>query len=78
MRMQKLLAVLFLFLFLNLSAVYGQNKSANFGIKAGVNYGKYSPNKNPIDYKYKFGFYAGGFFNISLEEKLEFQPELLY
>tara|TARA_R110000737_G_C14412113_1_gene456165 strand:+ start:100 stop:741 length:642 start_codon:yes stop_codon:yes gene_type:complete len=74
--MQKLLILIFLLF--NLSNFYGQDKSLNFGLKAGINYGKYTPNKNSIDYKYKIGFYAGGFFNISLEEKLEFQPEVLF
>lgn len=74
--MQKLLILIFLLI--QLSNFYGQDKSSNFGLKAGINYGKYTPNKNSIDYKYKFGFYAGGFFNISLKEKLEFQPEVLF
>ncbi|MDT7827979.1 porin family protein [Pricia sp. S334] len=74
--MQKLLILIFLFL--NLLNFYGQDRSSNFGFKAGIDYGKYTPDKNSIDYKYKFGFYAGGFFNIPLEEKLEFQPELLF
>jgi hypothetical protein len=76
--MKKLLTVLTLFLFLNLSVIYGQARPVNFGMKTGINIGKFVPNKNSIDYKYKFGFYAGGFINISLEEKLEFQPELLF
>lgn len=74
--MQKRLILIFLFF--SLSNFYGQDKRSTFGLKVGVNYGKYSPNKNTIDYTYKFGFFAGGFFNISLEEKLEFQPELLF
>ena len=76
--MKKLLTLLTLFLFLNLSVIYGQARPVNFGMKTGINIGKYVPNKNSIDYKYKFGFYAGGFINISLEEKLQFQPELLF
>jgi|AntRauMFilla1563_2_1112583.scaffolds.fasta_scaffold33785_1 hypothetical protein len=76
--MKKLLIFLTLILFLNLSVIYGQNSPINFGIKTGINNGKFVPNKNSIDYNYKFGFYAGGFINISLKEKLEFQPELLF
>jgi hypothetical protein len=76
--MQKQLTALALILFFNLSVIYGQDKPINFGIKTGMNIGKFTPNKNSIDYKYKFGFYAGGFMNISLQEKLEFQPELLF
>ena len=76
--MQKRLTALALILFFNLSVIYGQDKPINFGIKTGMNIGKFTPNKNSIDYKYKFGFYAGGFMNISLKEKLEFQPELLF
>ena len=76
--MQKRLTALALILFFNLSVIYGQDKPINFGIKTGMNIGKFTPNKNSIDYKYKFGFYAGGFMNISLQEKLEFQPELLF
>jgi hypothetical protein len=76
--MQKQLTALALILFFNLSVIYGQDKPINFGIKTGMNIGKFTPNKNSIDYKYKFGFYAGGFMNISLKEKLEFQPELLF
>ena len=76
--MQKRLTALALILFFNLSVIYGQDKPINFGIKTGMNIGKFTPNKNSIDYKYKFGFYAGGFMNISFQEKLEFQPELLF
>lgn len=76
--MQKLLSIVILIFFLNLSVIYGQDKPLDFGIKTGINIGKYAPNKNSIDYKYKFGFYAGGFINISFKEKLEFQPELLF
>lgn len=74
--MQKLLILIILSL--NLSIIYGQDKSLKFGLKSGGNYGKYTSNENSLDYKYKFGFYAGGFLNISVEEKLEFQPELLF
>ncbi|UNY98845.1 PorT family protein [Zhouia spongiae] len=75
-KMQKLLMIFFLVFII--SDFYGQDKKANFGIKAGVNYGKYVPDKRSTEYRHVVGFYAGGFFNIALEEKLEFQPELLF
>lgn len=68
---------LFIFLLINLSTIYGQEKKISAGLKTGANFGKYVPNKNTIDYRYKLGFYVGGFMNVSLEDNLQFQPELL-
>lgn len=64
-----------IFTFTTLNA---QDNTNVFGLKAGLNYGGYTPNKNSIDYTFKVGFYAGGFYNILLNEKLRFQPELLF
>lgn len=49
-----------------------------FGLKAGMNLSKYSGNSASSNYKYKPGFYAGGFANFNLGEKFELQPELLF
>lgn len=67
-----------LILFFAVGTIYSQDKTNGFGLKAGLNYSKYVPNKNAIDYKHKIGFYAGGFYNFKLEEKFRFQPELLF
>ncbi|MCG2460987.1 PorT family protein [Flavobacteriaceae bacterium F89] len=60
------------------TVLFGQNRKLDFGLKGGLNYGKYIPNKSAIDYKYKFGFYAGAFYSIELDEKIKFQPELMF
>jgi hypothetical protein len=65
-------------LILSFTTNFAQDNTNEFGLKAGLNYGKYTPSKNSIDYKFKVGFYAGGFYNILLNEKLRFQPELLF
>ena len=63
---------------LTITTTNSQDKKKGFGLKAGWNYGKYTPDKNSIEYKYKQGFYIGGFFDFKLEEKLNFQPEMLF
>ena len=60
------------------SKVYGQDNAIYFGIKAGANTGKYYPKVASNNYEFKFGFYAGGFLSVPLEEGFKFQPELLF
>ncbi len=69
--------VIFLILILTTSTIFGQDKSANIGFKGGANFGKYTPNKDLVDYNFQLGFYVGGFYKVQLEEKWQFQSELL-
>lgn len=69
--------VVFFTLIFTTSTVFGQEKNSNIGFKGGANYGKYSPNKDLVDYNFQLGFYVGGFYKIQLDEKWQFQPELL-
>ena len=60
---------------------YAQNSNLEFGIKAGENYSKFTPNfevdgREYGEYQRKAGFYLGGFLNKRISEKLYFQPEL--
>ncbi len=60
---------------------YAQNSKLEFGIKAGGNYSKFTPNFE-VDgreygvYQRKAGFYLGGFLSKRISEKFYFQPEL--
>lgn len=58
--------------------VFAQGDNLNFGIKGGLNFSKYSPNKNTINYDLKIGFYAGGFLKFKFNENWQLQPELLF
>lgn len=59
-------------------SLFSQETESNFGIKAGLNFSKYAPNKNSTDYHFKPGFYAGGFVKFKLDKTLSLQPELLF
>jgi hypothetical protein len=76
--MNKLQTVLLLILLFSISTIFGQERNGSLGIKGGANYGKYTPNQNLIEYNNLLGFYVGGFYNIQIEPKLQFQPELLF
>lgn len=76
--MNKKQVIILLISIFSFSAIFGQDKNANFGIKGGVNYGKYTPNQSSIEYKYQFGFYVGGFYKTEITNKWKFQPELLF
>jgi hypothetical protein len=59
-----------------------QTSIIDFGIKGGVNYSKFTPDIElqgitVVNYKRKFGFFVGGFMNLHISEKMQFQPELL-
>ena len=61
----------------------GQEVNSRFGLKGGVNYAKYTPDIsvagiNVAEFRRKFGFYFGGFVNITLNEKVKIQPEILF
>ncbi|MCY2687623.1 porin family protein [Salinimicrobium sp. TH3] len=60
---------------------YAQNSALEFGIIAGGNYSKFTPNfevngREYGDYQRKSGFYLGGFLNKRISEKFYFHPEL--
>lgn len=65
------------------SNIFGQNTTSEYGLKAGVNYSKYTPNLEfngieVVDFNGKFGFFVGGFVNFGFSEILKLQPELLF
>ncbi|REE24429.1 outer membrane protein with beta-barrel domain [Winogradskyella pacifica] len=76
--MNKLQAAFLVFFMFSYATIIAQDKIANFGIKGGINYGKYTPNQNLRDYNYQVGFYIGGFYKIEITDKMKFQPELLF
>jgi len=62
---------------------YSQNSNIGFGIKAGANFSKFTPDfrvggMDFLEYQRKLGFYAGGFLKVGISDKLYFQPELLF
>jgi len=80
--MKKFTLSIVLCLLLSSFTINAQSKEIKFGIKAGANYSQFTPNPKFFeiemgDYKGKIGYYVGGFLNIGLIEKLQFQPELL-
>lgn len=76
--MNKKQIVILIISIVSFSTIFGQDKNGNFGIKGGVNYGKYTPNQSTIEYKNQFGFYVGGFYKTEITNKWKFQPELLF
>ncbi len=73
--MKNKLLILSLFSFL---LIHSQEKNkVAFGIKLGPNLSKFSSNTF-VDFQYKLGFFAGGYLNLELSEKIKLQPELLY
>ncbi len=63
--------------------IFGQNTSTEYGVKAGINYSKYTPNLEldgieVVDFNRKFGFFVGGFVNFGFSDILKLQPELLF
>ncbi len=61
---------------------FSQTSILEFGLKAGANYSKYTPDfrlggMDYLEYQRKIGFYAGGFLQIGVANKLNFQPEFL-
>jgi len=64
-------------LLINFNAL-SQNTQIEYGLKTGVNFSKYSGNLVVGKYEFKAGFYAGGFVNFGITEKLKIQPEVLF
>lgn len=63
--------------------IFAQNTTTEYGIKAGLNYSKYTPNFEirgieVLDYNGKIGFYAGGYMNFGFSSIAKLQPELLF
>lgn len=81
----------FLFVF-TLFLSYGQESKTKFGIRAGANYSSYTPEfvrnessfafdinaGSDFNYEYKAGYFLGTYMNVSVSEKLKFQPELQF
>ncbi len=80
--MKRITLSILLCIFATSLSLKAQSSDIEFGLKAGANYSQFTPDLevNGIkiaNYKGKLGYYAGGFLNIGLSEKLQFQPELL-
>ncbi len=63
--------------------VFGQETITEYGLKAGLNYSKYTPNLKIggveiLDFNGRFGFYAGGYIRFGFSDILKLQPELLF
>ena len=71
--------IILLFLIISFSA-QGQNDGNvnQFGLKAGINSSKYTPSTVLTDYNNHIGFYAGVFYELRLDERFSFKPELLF
>lgn len=75
--------LLFLILIIKTQLI-SQNKDINFGLKAGINYSKYSPNPSSIigqetgDYNRKLSYYGGFFVTLKVSDRFSFQPEFLF
>lgn len=82
--MMRNIILLALPIFLSITTIcQSQNSNVSFGIKAGANYSKFTPDfqvggADYVEYERKPGFYLGGFLKIEISEDLEFQPELLF
>lgn len=63
--------------------IFGQKPETKYGLKAGINYSKYTPDFEINGYKFeeyggRMGFFVGGFVNIGFTSILKLQPELLF
>jgi len=70
--MKKLLVIACVFI-----ASYGYAQDLKFGVKAGLNLSNIVGD-DVEDTNMKAGIYLGGFLNTSLNDRLSFQPELIY
>jgi len=61
------------------SIIYGQDsKSMKFGLVAGINHSQLLSPFQGLSFKAKQGLYLGASSNISLAERIQWQPELLF
>jgi len=65
------------------SNIFGQEITTKYGLKAGLNYSKYTPNLEidgveVLDFNRRVGFYAGGYISFGFSDILKLQPELLF
>ena len=80
----KKISFLLFSLFFSLSIqTHAQTSDLEFGIKAGANYSKFTPDlsmngSNDAVYQRRPGFYLGAYLSKGMSEKLYFQPELNY
>ena len=79
--MNKISFLLFAVFFSLSIQTHAQTSDLEFGIKAGANYSKFTPDlsmngSNDAVYQRKPGFYLGAYLRKGLSEKLYFQPEL--
>lgn len=81
--MKKITVTVFIALLCSVLSAEAQDNPINWGIKAGVNqstlWDRLELDGRPgIEYHSKTGFYVGGMANLSLSEKWDVQPELLF
>ena len=79
MRLGLLIIVLcFSFLGIAQESDTSQQKDNRLGFKAGVNFSKFQPDDYPYEFESITGFYAGAFYQVKLDDKFYFKPELLF
>lgn len=81
--MKKITFLAFAIIFSITTNSYTQNSNIGYGIKAGANYSKFTPDLEVggrvlAQYQRKPGFYLGSFLNMEISKRLQFQPELLF
>ena len=65
--------------FLLISNFKVKAQEINYGVKAGLNYSNFkTSNTGRFDYEYKSFYHAGIYADVSINEKIKIQPELLY
>ncbi|HSM63700.1 MAG TPA: porin family protein [Gillisia sp.] len=80
--MKNIASLLIVFTLLISLKTTAQSSPLEFGLKAGANYAKFTSDResefgNTAEFKYKPGFYLGGFLDYGISEKIRFQPEVL-
>ena len=79
--MKRVIIIIVLSLFT--THIFAQNTPAEYGLKAGINHSKYTPDMEfkgikVMEFSGKFGFFIGGFVNFGFSDILKLQPELLF
>ncbi|MDF4204975.1 outer membrane beta-barrel protein [Maribacter sp. SA7] len=81
--MKEIILLLSLFIFFLSAKLNAQQSNTSYGIQAGMNYSRYTPRfpepeVEGFRYAGIIGFYAGGFVNFEINEKLKIQPSLIF
>jgi len=80
--MKRIIPLILVFIFMISLSINAQSIDIEFGVKAGANYSQFTPDLMVdgvkfANYKGKLGYYLGGFLNLEITEKWQFQPEFL-